>query len=171
MIWIGIMVFFWLVSTLSNKFAFSPSRNMQYAGLALYICLEAFIFLPLIYIATMMSGESILLQAAGMTLFLFAGLTAVAFFTKTDFSFLRTAIIIGGFVALGVIVVGMMMGFSLGLFFSGAMILLASASILYQTSQIKLHHTTDQYVGAELQLFASIMLLFWYLVNFLLNRD
>jgi FtsH-binding integral membrane protein len=49
------------------------------------------------------------------------------------------------------------------------MILLASGSILYQTSQIKHHYHTEQYVGAALQLFAAIMLLFWYVLRILLR--
>jgi FtsH-binding integral membrane protein len=50
------------------------------------------------------------------------------------------------------------------------MVVLASASILYQTDQIKNDYGTEQYVGAALQLFASIMLLFWYVLRILMSR-
>jgi len=163
---------FWLGSMLSNKMAFAPSRQQQYLGLGLYILLEAVIFLPLIYIAAFYAenGGAMLLQAAVTTLGMFAGLTAAVFFTKTDFSFLRTAIVVGGFVALAAIVAGAIFGFDLGLWFSIGMVVLASASILYQTSQIKDHYGTEQYVGAALQLFASVMLLFWYILRILMSR-
>ena len=109
-------------------------------------------------------------QAAVITLFMFSGLTAVVFFTKTDFSFLRTALIVGGFVSLGLIVAGAIFGFNLGLWFSVGMVILASGSILYQTHQIKNQYGTEQYVGASLQLFSSVMLLFWYVLRILMSR-
>lgn len=170
-VWLFIIGAFWLGSFIAQKFAFSASRSTQYLGLFLYVILEAIIFLPLLYIASAVAESSIILPAALVTLFLFAGLSAVAFLSGKDFSFLRSAIIIGGFIALGLIVVGVIFGFNLGFWFTAGMIILASASILYQTSQIQHHHTTDQYVGAALQLFASIMLLFWYILRFFSDRD
>jgi len=71
-------------------------------------------------------------------------------------------------VALGIIVLSIFMGFSLGLFFSGAMVLLASASILWSTSNIIHHYGTEQYVAASLGLFASVALLFWYVLRILM---
>jgi len=169
--WLLILGLFWLGSFLSNKLAFSMSRNQQYLGLGLFILIEAIIFLPMLYFALVMTkGAAVVQQAAIITLFMFAGLTAVVFLTKKDFSFLRTAIIVGGFVALGLIVAGALFGFDLGLWFSVGMVVLASASILYQTSQIKDQYLTTQYVGAALQLFASIMLLFWYVLRILMGR-
>jgi FtsH-binding integral membrane protein len=169
-IWLFIIGLFWLGSMLSNKLAFHPSKEKQYLGLGLYVILEAIIFLPMIAIAVSYSGGDMITQAAIITLFMFTGLTAVVLFTKTDFSFLRTIIIVGGFVSLGAIVVGAIFGFNLGLWFSVAMVVLASASILYQTDQIKNQFGTDQYVGASMQLFASVMLLFWYVLRILMSR-
>lgn len=169
-LWLFIIGLFWLGTTLSNKMAFAPTRNEQYLGLGLYVLLESIIFLPMLYIAAFYAGGDVIMQAALVTLFMFSGLTATVFFTTTDFSFLRTALVIGGFVSLGVIVVGAIFGFNLGLWFSVAMVALASGSILYQTSQIKDHYGTQQYVGAALQLFASIMLLFWYILRILMSR-
>ena len=170
-IWLFIIGLFWLGTTLSNKLAFNPSRDKQYLGLGLYVILESLIFLPMIYMAVGYTGSlDILMQAAMTTLFMFTGLTAVVFLTKTDFSFLRTILIVGGFVSLGTIVVGALFGFNLGLWFSVGMVVLASVSILYQTDQIKNKYGTEQYVGASLQLFASVMLLFWYILRILMSR-
>ena len=110
------------------------------------------------------------MQAGIITLSMFGGLTALVFMSGYDFSFMRTGIIIGGFISLGLIVGGAIFGFNLGLWFSVGMVVLASASILYQTSQIKDTYTTDQYVGAALQIFASVMLLFWYILRILMSR-
>lgn len=170
-IWLFILGLFWLGSILADRLSFSVSRNMQYLGLGLYVLLEAIIFLPVLYIALVMSdGAAVVQQAAVITLFMFGGLTAVVFMTNKDFSFLRSALVIGGFVALGLIVAGALFGFNLGLWFSVAMVALAAGSILYQTSQIKNNYATGQYVGAALQLFASVMLLFWYILRILMSR-
>ncbi|MEL7005492.1 MAG: Bax inhibitor-1 family protein, partial [Bacteroidota bacterium] len=56
----------------------------------------------------------------------------------------------------------------LGLFFSVAMVALAAGSILYQTSNIIRHYDTKQHVAAALTLFASLMLLFWYVLRILI---
>lgn len=169
--WLFIIGLFWLGSFLANKFAFAQSKPTQYAGLLLYVLIEAIIFLPMIYIASSIAESDVLMSAAVLTLSLFGGMTAMVFMSGYDFSFLRTGIVIGGFIALGLVVIAVIFGFNLGTWFSLVMILLASASILYQTSQIKDHYATDQYVGASLQIFASIMLLFWYILRLFLDRD
>lgn len=170
--WLLIIGLFWLGSIMSNRLVFHSQREKQYLGLGFYIFLEAIIFLPMIYLAIVYSEDfTVITQAALLTLFMFCGLTAVVFLSKRDFSFMRSIITIGGFVALGVIVVGMIFGFHLGLWFSVAMVALASGSILYQTSQIKNDFHTSQYVGASLQLFASVMLLFWYILRIFTSRD
>jgi FtsH-binding integral membrane protein len=159
------------VSWVANKWAVSDtSRSMQYAGLGLYIVAEAIIFLPILVIATYYTGQSGLVGQAGIiTAALFAGLTFVAFTTKKDFSFLGGVLKISFFVALGLIVESMFMGFNLGLWFSGAMVLIAGCSILYQTSNIIHQFRPDQYVAASLGLFASVALLFWYVLQILMS--
>ncbi|MDQ1803266.1 Bax inhibitor-1 family protein [Chryseobacterium sp. CKR4-1] len=168
--WLLIIGVFWLASVLAAKWSLSQSKSTQYLGLGFYVLLEAVIFLPLIYIAMVYSGPNVIFQAAMLTIAMFAGVSAVAFTSKRDFSFLRNIIVIGGFIAIGLIVAGMIFGFNLGLWFSVGMVILASATILYQTSKLKDSYATDQYVGAALQLFASIMLLFWYVLSILMSR-
>jgi len=168
--WLLVIGIFWLASFLASKWSMSQSRSTQYFGLGFYILLEAVIFLPLIYIAVANSDYNVIFQAATLTIAMFAGISAVAFTSKRDFSFLRNIITIGGFIALGLIVAGMIFGFNLGLWFSVGMVILASATILYQTSKLKDSYAINQYVGASLQLFASIMLLFWYILRILMSR-
>lgn len=170
-IWLLIIGVFWLASVLASKWSLSQSKSTQYLGLGFYILLEAVIFMPLLFIATNMTGgTNVIFQAATLTIAMFAGISAVAFTSKRDFSFLRNIIVIGGFISIGLIVGGMIFGFNLGLWFSVGMVILASATILYQTSKLKDSYGTNQYVGAALQLFASIMLLFWYILSILMNR-
>ncbi len=168
-IWLLILGVFYMVSMFTNKLTMSDDKNLQYAGLALYAIVQAIVFLPLIYIALVYFGGAIIQQAAILSLSLFGGLTAVVLLTKADFSFLRTGLIIGSFIALGLILCGALFGLNLGTWFITGMIVLAAGGILYETSQLKYQYHTEQYVGAGLRLFASLMLLFYYILSLLLS--
>jgi FtsH-binding integral membrane protein len=169
--WLFVLLAFMGVSMLANWWANSDaSKPMQYLGLGLYVVAEAIIFLPLLLIANYQAGGGVILEAGVMTLGLFAGLTAVVFMTRKDFSFLAPILTVGGFVALGFIAAGLIFGFTLGNFFALAMVIFAGGSILYQTSNIIHHYRTDQYVAASLALFAGVALMFWYVLRILSAR-
>jgi len=106
-----------------------------------------------------------------LTLLLFAALTAIAFVTKKDFSFLGGILMIGGFVALGVIICSAIFGFQLGLFFSAIMVLFAAGAILYDTSKVMHYYQPGQHVAASLELFASVALLFWYILQIVMSMS
>lgn len=171
--WFIMLGGFMLATTFAEKMAQnSHDKTKQYLGFGLFILAEAFIFIPMLYMATNIAGgDNLIMQAAVLTLSLFAGLSAVVILTKKDFSFLRTALTVGGFIALGLIAAGLLFGFNMGLWFSVGMIVLAAGSILYQTSNLVHHYSNDQYVAAALGLFASLMLLFWYILSIFLSRD
>jgi FtsH-binding integral membrane protein len=97
-------------------------------------------------------------------------MTAIVFFTRKDFSFLRTFLWFGCFAALGLIVVSILFQFNLGPIFTYAMIALACSYILYDTSNVLHHYRIGQHVAAALALFASVALLFWYIVQLFLSR-
>ncbi len=152
----------------------ATSRPLQYAGLALYVVVEAVIMWPLLYIANNAPAfrDQHLIPIAGiMTLCMFGGLTAAVFITGRDFSFLGPILTIAGFLLLGLIVAAMIFGFSLGMAFSFAVIALACGYILYDTSNVLYHYRTDQYVAAALALFASVALLFYYILRILMQAS
>ncbi len=160
------------VGYMADKWARSAtSPGMQYLGLGLYVVAEAIIFLPMLYIAAFMVEAPVIKPAALLTLTLFAGLTGTVFITRKDFSFLRTGLMLGGFVALGLIVASILFGFNLGTIFSVAMVGLAGGYILYYTSNVLHHYRTDQHVAASLALFAAVALMFWYILRLFMNRD
>jgi FtsH-binding integral membrane protein len=171
--WLIVLGAFMVVSWLAEKWASNgASKAMQYTGLVIYTLAEAVIFLPLMGLALLRpDGVAIIGQAAVVTGFLVLGLTAIAFTTKKDFTFLGGMIKIGCFIALGLIVASIFMGFSLGIWFSGAMVLLMAASILYNTSAILFHYAPGQHVSAALSLFASIATMFWYVLRMFMSRD
>jgi FtsH-binding integral membrane protein len=52
------------------------------------------------------------------------------------------------------------------------MIAFAGGAILYDTSNVLYHYPEDRYVAASLELFASVALLFWYVLRLLIaSRD
>ena len=168
--WLVVLGLFMFVSYIADGWARSDtSPQMQYLGLGLYVLAQAILLLPLLYIATTYAGREVLPNAALMTGLLFTGLTFAAFTTGKDFSFLRTALTVGGFLALGLIVASILFGFSLGLLFSAAMIVYAAGSILYSTSNVIHHYRSDQHVAAALSLFAAVTLLFWYVLQLFMS--
>jgi len=165
----GFMVVSWIARGMASSGA---SQGVQYAGLILYTAAEALIFVPILYFAQIQTGDSsIIMQAGGLTLLIFGALTAVVMFTGADFSFLRTGLWVAGIAAIGLIVVSIFMGFNLGLWFTGGMILLMAGYILYDTSNVLHHYRTDQHVAAALALFASLATLFWYVLRLFMSRD
>ncbi|MEZ5426542.1 MAG: Bax inhibitor-1 family protein [Pyrinomonadaceae bacterium] len=171
--WAIVLIAFMAVAGLANWWANSQtSKAMQYLGLGLYIVAEAIIFLPLLFMAAIRSdGLTMIAQAGIVTVGLFLGLTAVVFLTRKDFSFLGPILMIGGFVALGFIFSGIFFGFGLGNIFAFAMVAFAGGAILYETSNVMHHYRPTQHVAASLALFASVALLFWYILRIFMSRD
>lgn len=172
--WLIVLLAFMAAGWVARVWAHSGSSPaLQYLGLGLYVVAEAVIFLPLLYLAQHLAEGPVIPTAAIMTLAVFAGLTLAVFVTRKDYSFLGPILSVGVMIALGVIVAACLFGFSLGMLFSFAMVALASGYILYDTSNVMLHYRTDQHVGAALELFASVALLFWYILRIVMmsSRD
>ncbi len=169
--WLWILGGFIVVSWLASRAAHSAtSLGAQYAALAGFVVAEAIIFVPMLYIAQRLA-DGVIESAAAVTLIGFAGLTLIAFTTKKDFSFLGGLLRWGGIVALVLIVAGALFGFQLGTYFSVAMVAIAGAAILYDTSNVLHHFPEDRYVAAALELFASVALMFWYVLRLFISRD
>lgn len=172
--WLFVMAAFVGVSYVADRWAqSSTSKPLQYAGLGLYTVLQSLLFLPLIATAIVMGAQgetNILSKAALITLTMFGALTGIVFITRKDFSFLRGILMFGGFAAMGLIVASIAFGFTLGMFFSYVMVAFACGYILYDTSNVMLRYHTSQHVAAALALFASVMLLFWYVLRILIDR-
>ena len=162
----GFVVVSWLATKVAHS---SASKPAQYAALAGFVVAEAIIFVPLLYIADT-RAPGVIASASVVTFFAFAALTLVVFLTRKDFSFLRGILMWGGIVALVLIVGGSIFGFNLGTYFSVAMVALAGASILYDTSNVLHHYPEDRYVGAALELFASVAMMLWYVIRLFLSR-
>jgi len=121
---------------------------------------------------TFTNGSSIITQALGGTAFVFIGLSAYVLTSRKDFSFL------GGFIAAGMILMLLIMVFLIGASFFGyafsglslalsaGVILLMSALILYQTSEI-IHGGETNYLLATTSLYLAIVNMFTSLLHIL----
>ena len=170
--WIGFLGAFMVVGWFATSWADNADSNgKQLFGLGVYVVAEALIFAPILAIAGRVAPGAIG-AAAFITLLLVGGLTFTAFTLKKDFSFLGGILAVVGIGIFALIVIATLFGLSLGVWFAWAMVVFASAYILYYTSNILYQYRTDQYVAAALALFASVALLFWYVIQiFMSNRD
>ena len=170
--WLIVFGVFMGVTWMANSMAQSnTSPRVQYAGLGLYIVAEAVIFLPLLYIANQFGDGTVIPTAGLITLLLFGGLTAIVFMTGADFSFLRTGLMIAGLAALGLMLCSALFGFNMGVLFTVAMIALMCGYILYDTSNVLHHYHIGQHVAASLALFATIVTLFWYILQLVMSLN
>ncbi len=172
MSWLLVLGAFMVVGWVADRWAQSASSpGMQYLGLGLYVVAEAIIMLPLLYVAASFSGDPNIIAKAGvLTGLVFVGLTGTVFLTRHDFSWLRTGLMVAGFAALGLIVVSMIFGFTLGTLFAAVMVVVAAGYILYYTSNVLHHYPVGSHVAAALALFSSVALLFWYILRILMDR-
>jgi len=158
------MVISWMATSAAHDIL-NPQR--QYLGLFGMAAGEALIFAPLLhyFFEIANDGATTVGAAAVITALGFGGLSVVAFTTRKDLSFMRPMLIWGGVAALVLILAAVLFGLNLGIWFSVGMIALAGGSILYQTQTIMRRYPAEAYVGAAVQLFASVMMLFWYVLR------
>jgi FtsH-binding integral membrane protein len=161
------MIVGWLATHVAQRV---ESKPLQYLALGGFVLAEAIIFLPLLTIAIALN-PGIVESAVGVTLLGTVGLTIVAFVTRKDFSFLRGLLVWGGILAIVAIVASVLFGLELGTWFSVAMIGFAGVAVLYDTSNILHHYPEDRHVAAALALFASIALMFWYVLRLFMSRE
>ncbi len=164
----GFMVVNWLATAAAHDLA-NPGR--QYGGLFALAGAEALIFAPfLYYVFNEGGGTATVASAAVITALGFTGLTVVGLVTRRDLSFMRPLLLWAGVMSLVLIVAAVLFGLDLGVWFTLGMIALAGGAIIYQTQTIMRHYPPEAYVGASIQLFASVMLLFWYVLRLFSRR-
>jgi uncharacterized protein len=167
--WLLVLGAFIVVSWMATGMAArAESRAAQYTGLAIYVVAESIIFVPLLYVADSFAPGAIR-SAATLTVLAFIGLTLIVFRSGKDFAFLAGLLRWAGVLALLAIVGAVLFGVGLGMWFSVAMVGLAGAAILYDTSKIIHVFPSDRYVAGALELFASIALMFWYVLSIFLG--
>jgi len=120
----------------------------------------------------MTNGGTIIMQALGGTAIVFTGLSGYVLTTRKNFSFLRGFVAAGLMLMLAAVVFLLVASFfgyqfsTMNLVLSAGIVLLMSALILYQTSEIVNGGETN-YILATTTLFMSIINLFTSLLHLL----
>jgi modulator of FtsH protease len=112
-------------------------------------------------------GSQLVMQALGATAVIFFSLSAYAFYSRKDFSFMRGFLFVGLLVAFFSGLAALFFDLTtLSLAVSAAFVLLSSGLILYQTSEI-IHGGETNYIMATVTLYVSIYNLFLSLLHLL----
>lgn len=151
----------------------TPTWNV--VAFALYGAFTGAVISTLILVAMILAeangshASTYLLQAGGLTLLAFGGISAYAFFTKRDFSFLRGFLFVGSIVLLGAIVLGLFMeSTALQIGISAAGVLLFSGYVLYDTQKVLRTYPDGEHVAGAMTLFIDFVMLFVYILRFVL---
>jgi hypothetical protein len=154
----GFVIVSWLASRAAHRAASLPA---QYAALCVFVLAEAIVFVPLLFVADYFAPGAIV-SSALTTILGFGLLTGVVLWARPDLSFLGRLLRWAFAVGLMLIGAAVLTGLQLGSLFSVAMVGLAGAAILHDTSKVLHHYPDDRYVAASLELFSSLALMFWY---------
>jgi FtsH-binding integral membrane protein len=175
--WLLILGGFMIVSWIANWMGVrARTPGAQYGAYALLVVANALIFATPLVLAREVAvqqrlGEFDIIQtAAYLSLFAFAALSVIAIRTGKDFSFLGSILRWLGVLALVAIVGAVIFGATLGTWFAVAMIGFAGAAILYDTQRVYRSYPPEMVVPAAMSLFASLALLFWYVLQLLMRR-
>lgn len=164
----GFMVLGFLASYLTRG---NVSPSAQYMQMGVTIILQALIFIPLLAYAVYFSDITVLSTAAAITLAIFGTMTAIVAYSGKNFSFLGPFLAVAGIAALIAIVGSVIFSVSLGFYFAIAMVVFAAGTVLYETSKIIHVYGEGQHVAAATNLFASVALLFYYVLTALISRE
>lgn len=116
-------------------------------------------------------GEAVVTMALATTAITFVGLSAIVLITKKDLSFMTTFVHMGWIALLGIAVLSVFFDFgAFHMAIAAAVVLLMSATILWQTSQI-IHGGETNYIRATVTLYMSIYNLFSVLMMLMSGGD
>jgi modulator of FtsH protease len=114
-------------------------------------------------------GSALIIQAFALTTLIYAGLAVYAYYSKRDFSFLRSFLMVGVLTLIGLGIIGLFTGgysgpMGLAIAFAGIMIF--SGFVLYDISQYR-HGVPDEMIPlAVLSLYLTFINLFLYVLRF-----
>ncbi|MDT8375447.1 MAG: Bax inhibitor-1/YccA family protein [Mariprofundaceae bacterium] len=156
--------FMMLFAMIGGIFAVQAVRHMagiNFAALLGFGALTGMAIAPLVAIVSAKSGM-LVTQAFMTTAVSFVALTGYAFYSRREFSFLK-GFVWTGLIALIVLSLSNYFFFESGaiqLAVSGMGVLLFSAFILYDTSNILRDYPNNEYISAALTLYLDVFLLF-----------
>ena len=166
-----LLVAAWMgIGYIAQKVRHKPVVNaIAYAAYALF---TGFVISGLVVVAMIvaeMNGAptgTYIYQALGLTVLSFAGLTAYAYFTKRDFSFMGGMLTVALVTLIGLSIMSFFIESTfLHLAISALGILVFSGYILFDTQKILKTYPANEHVAASLTLFLDFVLLFMHILR------
>lgn len=149
-------------------------KAAHYAFLGAFVVIVSLFTGPMAYYFVGAGAADILVHAFGLASLTFGGLTAYVFVTKKDFSWIGGALTMGFFLIIGILLISVFVSTPpwMGIAISAGIIALTAGMILYETSHILHHYSTDMAPMAAARLFISFAVLFWNIARILyFSRD
>lgn len=159
-----------LVMLVAAFFIRRKGKGIGYGFVYAFCLISGITIFPSIAYYTSVGGPSLVTTAFLMTGIIFSGLTAYAYYSKRDFSFLGGFLTVGILVLIGFSLIGLFtggLGGTLGLIIAAFGVLVFSGFILYDISQYKDGLADADIPLAVLNLYLSFINLFLYLLRLL----
>lgn len=159
-----------LVMLVSAFFIRRRGKPIGYPFVFAFCFISGITIFPAVKYYVGIGGTPLLLQAFVLTTAIFAGLSVYAYYSKRDFSFLRSFLMVGIFALVGLAIIGLFTGgysgpVGLAIAFAGIMIF--SGFVLYDISQYR-HGVADEMIPlAVLGLYLTFINLFLYILRFI----
>jgi len=162
------MMLFILMGGIFGVQAVRHVRGVNFVALLAFGGITGMSISPLISIVGAQSG-GLVTQAFFTTAIAFVSLTAYTFISGRDFSFLKGFVWVGliSIIVLGLSNVFFFQSSMMALGISGMGVLLFSAFILYDTSNILRDYPNNEYIAAALTLYLDVFLLFQHILSLL----
>lgn len=166
-----LIAFLLIIGASMGAQAVSRVEGLNYAALFGFTALLGWLFTPLLAMYEM-SQKGILTQAAALTVITFGALTAYAFVSKKDFSFMGGILFVG---VIGLVLGGLANAFLFKSSFASYILawftlLIFSGYVLYDTSNIMRRSSTSDYCSAALSLFLDFFNMFMAILRILGGR-
>ncbi len=161
-----LLAFLLLLGASFGAHALSMVKGLNVLALYGFAAVFGFLSVSLMVYAQMVGGAAIFIQAAGLTILVFGGLTAFVFLSRKDFSFIGGFLMVGLLTLIGatlIAIVMSMLGFEVQLIhvaLSIAAVLLFAGYTVYDTSNLIHRYSVDMVVPAALALTIDFIMLF-----------
>ncbi|ANE48670.1 membrane protein [Paenibacillus swuensis] len=147
----------------------SRNRAIGYGFVYAFSFISGITIFPSVSYYANVGGSSLITSSFLLTGIIFAGLTAYAYNSKRDFSWLGGMLMVGLLTLIGLSIIGLFVGgFSgpLGLGIAGLGIMIFSGFILYDISQYRHGLSEEEIPFAVLSLYLNFINLFLYILRF-----
>jgi len=144
--------------------------SMQIGALAACLILQSLLFAPILIMGESLAGSPFLLETMVMAGFLLLGVLCTAFTVRKDFSQVMVISQISICLISGLLACAWIWGIQEDWFLLLGIAAISGFAILHATLRIMNHQDTDEILSASLNLFASLSLLLWVSLRFIILR-